>query len=141
VANGYPRGKPENKESRIMANKGKTQLLMTWVASPDKVSEVDRLVESHGSFMAKTHDRDGSNALLSYDLSKGPELENPLDPSSRSTGSTRYVLSEVYSSPAGIEDHWRLTQESWSDFGAMVEMLASCETQTLHCGSIAQSLW
>jgi hypothetical protein len=55
----------------------------TWVASPDKVSEVDRLVESHGSFMAKTHDRDGSNALLSYDLSKGPELENPLDPSRR----------------------------------------------------------
>ena len=102
---------------------------------------MDRLVESHGSWMAKTHNREGSNALLSYDLSKGPELENPLDPSSRSTGSTRYVLSEVYSSPAGIEDHWRLTQESWSDFGAMVEMLASCETQTLHCGSIAQSLW
>ena len=45
-----------------MANKGKTQLLMTWVASPDQVSEVDRLVESHGSFMAKTHDRDGSIA-------------------------------------------------------------------------------
>jgi hypothetical protein len=84
-----------------MANKGKTQPLITWVASSDKVSEVDRLVESHGSFMAKIHDRDGSNALLSYDLSKGPELENPLDPSSRSTGSTRYVLSEVYSSPAG----------------------------------------
>jgi hypothetical protein len=46
-----------------------------------------------------------------------------------------------YSAPAGIEDHWRLSQESWIDFGAMVEMLASCETQTLHCGSIAQSLW
>jgi hypothetical protein len=48
-----------------------------------KVSVVDRLAESHGSFMAKTHDRNGSNA------------------------------------PAGIEDHWRLCQESWSDFGAM----------------------
>jgi hypothetical protein len=78
VANGYSAGTPENKESHIMANKGKTQLLMTWVASPDQVSEVDRLVESHGSFMAKTHDRDRSNALVSYDLSKGPELENPL---------------------------------------------------------------
>jgi hypothetical protein len=141
VANGYSAGTPENKESPIMANKGKTQLLMTWVASPDQVPEVDRLVESHGSFMAKTHDRDGSNALVSYDLSKGPELENPLDPGSKSTGSTRYVLSEIYSSPAGIADHWRLTQESGSDFGAMVEMLASCELQTLHCGSIAESLW
>ena len=68
-----------------MAKKGKTQLLITWVASPDKVSEMDRLVESHGSWMAKTHDRDGANALLSYDIAKGPELENPLDPSSIST--------------------------------------------------------
>jgi hypothetical protein len=124
-----------------MANTGKTQLLITWVASPDKVSEMDRLVESHGSFMAKTHDRNGSHALLSYDLSKGPELENPLDPSSKSTGNTRYVLSEVYSSPTAIENHWRLSQESWSDFGAMVEMLANCETQTLHGGTIAESLW
>ena len=44
----------DNEENHIMANKGKTQLLITWVASPDKVSEMDRLVESHGSFMAKT---------------------------------------------------------------------------------------
>jgi hypothetical protein len=93
-----------------MANKDKTQLLITWVATPDKVAEMDRLVESHGSWMAKTHHREGSNALLSYDLSKGPELENPLDPSSKSTGNTRYVLSEVYDSPAGIENHWRESQ-------------------------------
>ncbi len=124
-----------------MAKKGKTQLLITWVASPDKVSEMDRLVESHGSFMAKTHDREGSNALLSYDLAKGPELENPLDPSSEGTGSTRYVLNEIYESPAGIEDHWGQAQKSWNDFGAMVEMLASCNPQTLHAGSISQSLW
>lgn len=122
-------------------NQGKTQLLITCVVSPDQVSEMDRLVESHGSFMAKTHQRDGSNALLSYDFSKGPELENALDPGSASTGNTRYVLSEVYASPAGIENHWRLSQESWSDFGAMVEVLSSCDTQTLHSGSLAQSLW
>jgi hypothetical protein len=131
----------ENKEKRIMANKGKTQLLITFVASPDKVSEIDRLVESHGSWMAKTHHRDGSKALLSYNFAKGPELENPLDPSSKGTGNTRYVLSEVYESPAGIEDHWRQAQDSWDDFGAMVEMVASCNPQTLHGGSIAQSLW
>jgi hypothetical protein len=124
-----------------MANKDKTQLIITWVVSPDQVSEMDRLAESHGSFMSKSHDREGSNALLSYDLSKGPELENPLDPSSNSTGNTRYVLSEVYDSPAGIENHWRVSQESWSDFGAMVEMVGSCNPQTLHSGAIVQSLW
>src|ERR1017187_5021944 len=124
-----------------MANKDKTQLIITWVVSPGQVSEMDRLAESHGSFMSKSHDREGSNALLTYDLSKGPELENPLDPNSNSTGNTRYVLSEVYDSPAGIENHWRVSQESWSDFGAMVEMLGSCNTPTLHGGTIAQSLW
>ena len=124
-----------------MAHSGKTQLLITWVASPDKVTELDRLVESHGSWMAKAHGREGSNALLSYNLSKGPELENPLDPSSKSTGNTRYVLSEIYESPAGIENHWRVSQESWSDFGAMVEIVGSCNPQTLHAGSIAESLW
>jgi hypothetical protein len=50
------------------------------------------------------------------------------------------VLSEVYDSPEGIANHWRLSAESWSDFPAMVEMLNSCETQTLPGGSIAQSL-
>lgn len=124
-----------------MARQGKTQLLITFVASPDKVAEVDRLVESHASWMAKTHYQEGPKALLSYDLSSGPELENPLDPSSPNTGNTRYVVNEIYESPAGIADHWGQAQESWSDFGAMVEMIASCNPQTLHAGSIAESLW
>jgi hypothetical protein len=124
-----------------MAHQGKTQLLITFVASPDKVPEIDRLVVSHSSWMAETHDREGPKALLSYDLSKGPELESPLDPSSEATGNSRYVLNEIYESPAGIEDHWARAQKSWSDFGAMVEMIASCNPQTLHAGSIAQALW
>ena len=124
-----------------MAHKGKTQLLITFIASPDKIDKIDRLVESHGSWMAETHHREGSKALLSYNFSKGPELENPLDPSSAATGNVRYVLNEIYESPAGIEDHWAQAQKSWSDFGEMVEILASCNPQTLHAGSIAQSLW
>ncbi len=124
-----------------MADKGKTQLLITFVASPEKIDKLDGLVESHGSWMAQTHHREGPNALLRYNISKGPELENPLDPGSRNTGNTRYVLSEIYESPAGISEHWALAQTSWSDFGAMVEMIGSCNPQTLHAGSIARSLW
>lgn len=124
-----------------MAHKGKTQLILTWVATPDKVAEIDRLVESHGSWMAKTHHRDGSKALLSYSFAKGPELENPLDPSSKSTGNTRYVIDEIYESPAGIEDHWRQAQESWSDFPTAIQIIGSCNPQTLHGGSVAESLW
>ena len=124
-----------------MAQKGKTQLLITFVATPDKVSEIDRLVESHASWMAKTHYRDGTKALLSYNFSKGPELENPLDPSSKATGNTRYVLNEIYETPEGIEDHWSQALESWSDFGKTVEIIQSCDPNTLHAGVITQSLW
>jgi hypothetical protein len=124
-----------------MATQGKTQLLITFVASADKVDEIDRLAASHGSWMAETHHRDGPKALLSYNFSKGPELENPLDPTSSETGNTRYVLNEVYESPAGVADHWGQAQESWKDFAAMVEIIAICSPQTLHAGSIAHSLW
>ena len=124
-----------------MAQRGNTQLLITFVATPEMVSEIDRLVESHGSWMAKTHYREGSKALLSYNFSKGPELENPLNPGSKATGNSRYVLNEIYETPAGIEDHWSQAQESWSDFGRMVEIIQGCNPQTLHSGSITQSLW
>lgn len=124
-----------------MANKGKTQLLMTFVATPDKVPEVDRLIASHGKWMAETHHRTGPHALLSYNFSKGPELANPLDPSSEPTGNTRYVLNEIYETSDGITEHWRLAQASWADFSNLVSMAASCDPQTLHAGAIAESLW
>lgn len=124
-----------------MAYEGKSQLLITFVAPPDKVDELDRLVASHAAWMADTHHREGSKALLSYSFSKGPELANPMDPGSETTGNTRYVLNEIYESPEGIADHWQQAQASWNDFGAIVEILASCDTQTLHSGEIAASLW
>jgi hypothetical protein len=60
---------------------------------------------------------------------------------SEATGNTRYVLNEIYESPDGIADHWQQAQASWNDFGAITEILASCDTQTLHSGEVAASLW
>ena len=124
-----------------MANEGKHQLLITFVATPDNVGEIDRIIASHGAWMAETHHREGSKALLSYNFSKGPELANPLDPGSEATGNTRYVLNEIYESPDGIADHWQQAQASYGDFQAMVEMIASGNPQSLHAGEIAASLW
>jgi len=124
-----------------MANEGKSQLLITFVAAPEKVDEIDRLVASHAAWMAETHHREGSKALLSYNFSKGPELANPLDPGSEETGNTRYVLSEIYESPEGIADHWQQAQASWGDFSGLVEAIAGSSPQTLHAGTVAASLW
>jgi hypothetical protein len=124
-----------------MAHKGKAQLLITFVVTPNKVAEVDRLVASHGSWIAEGHHRQGPKALLSYNFSKGPELKDALDPSSAPTGNTRYVLSEIYESPAGIEDHWQQSQKTWRDFSAMLAILRASNPQTMHGGMISQSLW
>ena len=124
-----------------MANNGKIQLLITFIATPDKVAEVERLVASHGAWMKESHYREGPKALLAYNFSSGPELKNPLDPSSESTGNTCYVLNEIYESAEGIADHWQQAQANWIDVQALIEMIASCNPQTLHGGVIAQSLW
>ena len=83
----------------------------------------------------------GPQSVAQLRLLEGAELANPLDPGSEATGNTRYVLNEIYESPDGIADHWQQAQASWADFGAMVEMIASCNPQSLHTGEVAASLW
>jgi hypothetical protein len=52
----------------------KTQLALIIIAPPDQVAEGDRIFKSHRAWMEATHYRDGEKALLSYNVSKGPEL-------------------------------------------------------------------
>ena len=51
--------------------------------------------------MEATHHRSGEKALLSYNVSKGPELSNPMDLNSAPTDNTCFVLTEIYESKAG----------------------------------------
>ena len=66
--------------------KGKIQLTYVIVAPPEQVAEGDRIFQSHAPWMEATHHRSGDKALLTYHLSKAPELSNPFDPSSAPTG-------------------------------------------------------
>jgi hypothetical protein len=85
-----------------MTYHNKIQVTFFILAPPDQVAELDRIFQSHGSWMEPTHYRTGEKALLSYNVSKGPELSNPLDPNSAPTGNTCFVLSEIYESKAGV---------------------------------------
>ena len=123
-----------------MAQKGKTQLTIIFTAPPDLVSEGDRLFASHADWMVKPHHRDGPLALLSYNIVKGPELSNALDPSSAPTGNTSYVLDEVYESQAGLDEHWR-TSSDWSEMGALVAWAGKCKVTTVHGSPVIHSLW
>ena len=119
----------------------KTQLTLIIIAPPDQVAEGDRIFKSHGSWMEATHYRSGEKALLSYNVSKGPELSNPMDPSSAPTDNTCFVLSEIYESTAGVLDHFKQANENWGDHDAFRMWLEKCNVTFVPAGSIINSLW
>ena len=119
----------------------KTQLTLIIIAPPDQVAEGDRIFKSHGSWMEATHYRSGEKALLSYNVSKGPELSNPMDPNSAPTDNTCFVLSEIYESKAGVVDHFKQANENWEDVQAFRKWLEKCKITLVPAASIFNSLW
>ncbi len=124
-----------------MAHKGKTQLSFIFTVPADLVAEGDRIFTSHAAWMESTHYREGELALLLYNVVKGVESSNPLDPSSEPTGNTNFTLTEVYATPAGLEDHWKRGAENWEDFGAFMEWAAKVKVAVLHGSPVVYSLW
>jgi hypothetical protein len=123
-----------------MSAMGTTHIIIMWTVDEGDVAEWDRIFASHAEWMTG-HPRDGDAALLSYTISKGPELSNPLDPGSDPTGRTIYVLDEYYASPAGVARHWQDAMENWTDLGAVVDASARATVATLHSGTVVQALW
>jgi hypothetical protein len=119
----------------------KIQLTIIIVAPPDQVAEGDRIFRSHGSWMEATHYRTGAKALLSYNVSKGQELSNPMDLNSAPTGNTYFVLTEIYETEAGVADHFEQTTASWKDFPAIVQWMEKCKVTFVPAASIINSLW
>lgn len=124
-----------------MAQKGKVQLAFIISAPPGEVAEGDRIFASHASWMQSTHHRSGEKALLSYNVSKAPELANPMDPASAPTGNTCFVLTEVYETPAGVTDHFTQAGENWSEFPALGKWLEKCRVTAVPAAGIFHSLW
>jgi len=123
-----------------MSQMGKSHLVVMFTVGPDDVAEGDRIFASHGEWM-KGHTRAGDEALLEYSISKGPELSNPMDPSSEPTGKTIFVIDEYYASPAGIALHWQDAADNWSDMAAAMAWSAKGTVATLHNGTAVQALW
>jgi hypothetical protein len=124
-----------------MSQKGKIQLIFVIVAPPAQVAEGDRLFRSHAPWMEATHHRKGDKALLSYNVSKAPELSNPMDPNSAPTGNTCFILSEIYETDAGVAEHFQLSASSWEDFPALVKWMEKCTVTGLPAAPIINSLW
>jgi hypothetical protein len=115
--------------------------MFIFVAPPDQEAEGDRIFRSHGPWMEATHPRKGDKALLSYNLSKAPELSNPVDANSAPTGNTCFILSEIYETDAGVADHFQMSQSSWQDFPALLKWAEKCKVTGLPVVPIINSLW
>ncbi len=111
------------------------------VAPPGQVAEGDRIFRSHAPWMEATHHRTGEKALLSYNVSMGPELSNPMDLNSAPTGNTYFVLTEIYETEAGVADHFQQTTASWEDFPPIVQWMEKCKVTFVPAASIVNSLW
>jgi len=119
----------------------KFQITLIIIAPPDQVAEGDRIFKSHRSWMEATHYRTGEKALLSYNVSKGPDLSNQTDPNSAPTGNTCFVLSEIYETRAGVLDHFEQGFGNWGDVQAMVKWMEKCKVTLATGTSIFNSLW
>lgn len=124
-----------------MSHKGNAQFTNIMIVPPDLVDEAERIFESHAAWMEETHHRDGEKALLRYNVARAPELSDPMDPESGSTGNTMFILTEVYETEAGIADHFAQADESWDDFGATQELMAKCRIVGAPSAEIIHSLW
>lgn len=123
------------------ASAEKVRFLYTFTCPADQVAEGDRIFATHIDWMKKTHHREGEKALLSYDVSKTPELSDPFDPNSKPTGNTVFVLTEVYASAAGVDDHFKQSDESWKEFSDFKAWGAKCKQTKVRAAPIFNSLW
>ncbi len=123
-----------------MTHKGKVQLTLVFSAPPDQVAEGDRIFASHRPWMEATHHRKGDKALLSYNVSKAPELSNPMDLNSAPTGNTCFILTEIYETEAGVTDHFEQAG-SWENFPAVAKWLEKCTMVGAPAATIVNSLW
>jgi len=118
---------------------GKIRLTFAIACPAEHVAEGDRIWASHLPWMAETHPREGEKGLVSYDVSKAPELSDAMDASSAPTGRTVYLLNEIYNSPAGVANHFELA-ENWSDFPALMEWMGNCDVTVVPAAEIFNSL-
>ncbi|MGA7689099.1 MAG: hypothetical protein WCA29_07695 [Jiangellales bacterium] len=112
---------------------GRTQWSLMFVCPADLEAEADRIVASHAEWMQRTHHREGEKALLQYTVTKAPHPEQD--------DAVVYAMTEIYQSPAGVEDHSKQAHETFEDLPAFHALLGQSEGPWRVNGTISHSLW
>ncbi len=109
---------------------GKAQFSLTVVAPPELESEGDRIFNLHAAWMKETHYREGEKALLQYTVAKRTDDD----------GNIIIVLTEVYETMAGVEDHYKQAGD-WQWIGDWRTFMDQCQVTYGGGASIVHSLW
>jgi quinol monooxygenase YgiN len=109
---------------------GKAQLTMIIDSPAELEAEGDRIFKQHEAWMEKSHYRQGEKALLQYNVAKSPG----------NNGNVIFVLTEVYETSAGIEDHIKQAHAD-AHFEPFSKWREQCTVTFVRNASIIQSLW
>jgi quinol monooxygenase YgiN len=110
---------------------GKAQFSMTISGPPELEDEGDRIFEEHANWMERTHYREGNKALLQYNVAKDHDEE----------GNFVFILTEVYETAAGIQDHIEQAQQNWESYGDWSAWTGKCDVRYIGGSEIIHSLW
>ena len=109
---------------------GKAQLTIIIDSPAELEAEGDRIFKQHAAWMEKSHYREGEKALLQYNVAKIPG----------DNGNVIFVLTEVYETVAGIDDHIEQAHED-EHFEPFSKWQEQCKVTFVRDASIIQSLW
>lgn len=109
---------------------GKAQLTIVIESPAEYEAEGDRIFEMHEKWMAGSHYREGDKALLQYNVAK----------SRSDNGSVFFVMTEVYETAAGIEDHIAQAQDD-EHHDLLLKWWEHCQVTFIGDGKIIRSLW
>lgn len=104
--------------------KGDVTINISYTCPPEAEKEMDDFFTEHEKFMRATHtfedtgDDTSKPRMTSFHISKGKQLNNPMDPSSGETGKIQYMMSESYMAGSGVAAHVANAQKYTGGFFA-----------------------
>ena len=100
---------------------GNASFYITYKCPASAEAEMDAFFVSHEKFMREFHtfeaggDDSVKPQLTSFHISKGKEMNDPMDPSKGETGNVMYYMAETYNAASGVAGHMSIAASKWAD--------------------------
>ena len=112
---------------------GRAHFFVAFRCPAEHEADGDSVFAQHAEWMERTHPKDGDKALLQYTVSKSHDDE----------GNVLFLLSEVYETKAGIDNHRKLAHDDEEDsrVNDLLALADKCQTIGWGDAEVLHSLW